>query len=175
MNSKEIADVNCRSMRTCGAIPVDPLKQKGSVLNVRGFTLIELIMVSAVLAVLAAIAIPMWPRYKNMARASRAMSEIRTLEVAIAGYYADRGVQPPSLADAGYGTLLDPWGNPYQYRQAGGFRTFAATPVSPLSYDLWSNGANGASDPSGSIVTDVSADDIIRGRDGGFVGLASNY
>ncbi len=176
MNIKQKADVNCRDTRPCDVIPESPIKQNGSVLNARGFTIIELIMVVAVLGILTAIGIPAYNKYKDKARNARAMSEIRTLDLAISAYFAERGVLPPAgdLSAVGYGTLLDPWGHPYHY--AIGTRTFTGVPINPATYDLWSDGPNGATDPSGSVVTDpVSTDDIIRGLDGSFVGLAASY
>ncbi len=133
----------------------------------RGFTLVELLMVSAVLAVLVAIAIPMWPRYKNLARSSRAMSEIKMLETSISAHIADRGVRPANLNDIGYGELLDPWGHPYKYEAAG--RTF----VGPINsdYDLYSEGADGTHVQS---IID-SPDDIIRATDGSFLGMAAKF
>lgn len=156
----------------CRAMPVTSPALNGATRDDPGFTLIELLVVLAILAILVTIAIPAYNNYRDLARTSRAMSEIRTLEGAIAGYYADRGAQPPDLTAAGYGALRDPWGNLYQYA-APGTRTFTGTPINPASYDLWSNGVNGQYDPS--ILTDKSKDDIIRGLDGGFTGLADNY
>ncbi len=135
----------------------------------RGFTLVELLMVSGVLAVLVAMAIPIWPLYKNMARSSRAMTEIRSLETAINAYVADRGALPPNLEALGSGTPRDPWGNPYRF-VVPPTRTFVGSPLN-TDYDLYSEGADATHVDS---IID-SPDDILRVRDGYSVLLAQKY
>lgn len=162
-------------MSYSGKYPVDTMavsnpERKRAVSGNRGFTLIEILVVVVIVGILATIAIAIFPLYRDAARSARAASEIHTIANAVSGYYADRGAYPPSLNEVGYGALNDPWGISYQYSQTPGARTFASLDINS-DYDLWSKGANSLSDPS--IVT--SEDDIIRGRDGGFVGLAKNY
>jgi general secretion pathway protein G len=146
---------------------------QGTVLDNRGFTLIELIIVSLVLMILVAMAIPSYINYTKTARVSRAAAEIRTLEAAITAHYNDRGAYPAGLADVGFGTLSDPWGRAYHYTPGGGARTFAGQQNS--DFDLWSDGDDGRTDASGSLVAPDSKDDIIRFSDGSFCGLAVLY
>ncbi|MSM40221.1 MAG: prepilin-type N-terminal cleavage/methylation domain-containing protein [Geobacter sp.] len=138
----------------------------------RGFTLIELIVVTAILGVLALMAIPAYNSYVNSSKIARAEGDIRTMENDITAYLVDRGTLPDNLNDIGRGTLRDPWGNPYEYYN---FAVGGKTPLQDLGlhdlnseFDLYSKGPDGASaadysDPS-------SADDIVRSGDGGYVG-----
>lgn len=78
-----------------------------------------MMVVVAMLGTLAAIAMPMYNNYLEKARVARAIAEIRTIEKAIDMYGMTAGVLPDSLADIGWGTTLDPWGNAYEYLKLG--------------------------------------------------------
>jgi len=54
-----------------------------------GFTLIELLIVVAIIAILALIAVPNFLEAQTRAKVARAMSDLRTLHVAINSYYVD--------------------------------------------------------------------------------------
>jgi general secretion pathway protein G len=79
-----------------------------------GFTLIELMIVIAILGTIAGIGIPLYANYIEKARVTRAIAEIRMLEKEIL-LYSDDDDLPNSLDDIGRAGLKDPWGNPYQY------------------------------------------------------------
>ena len=144
-----------------------------------GFTLIELLIVIAIVLTIAAIAIPDLMAALDQARIARAVSEVHTLEDEITLYLTINGQYPDSLAAVGYGGLLDPWGNPYQYLNHASMRGNGQARkdrfLVPLNsdYDLYSMGKNGASMPP--ITAKVSQDDIIRASDGSYVGLASQF
>lgn len=84
-----------------------------------GFTLVEMLVVVAMVTTLAAIAMPMYNQYLEKARVARAIAEIRYIEKSIDIYGMTAGVLPNSLAEVGWNLTLDPWGNPYEYLKLG--------------------------------------------------------
>jgi len=80
-----------------------------------GFTLVELLIVVAIIMTLAAMAIPSVVQSIESARVAKAIADIHTLETDIMLYEVTDGKLPDTLADVGRGDLLDPWHNPYQY------------------------------------------------------------
>lgn len=57
--------------------------------NQKGFTLIELMIVIAIIGILAAIAIPNFISYRNKAYCSRAESDATAIQAAIASYFSE--------------------------------------------------------------------------------------
>jgi len=119
-----------------------------------GFTLIEIMVVVAVIGILAAAIIPQFMTTKYEARVGAAKGDIAVLEAALEQFNIHMDRYPTS--DEGLKVLIDapageekkwrapyikqlrndPWGNPYQYRYPGQHH--------PTSFDLWSRGADGA-------------------------------
>ena len=66
-----------------------PLKGNEAIMNKRAFTLIELLIVVAIIAILAAIAVPNFLEAQTRARVSRVQSDMRTLAVAVETYTVD--------------------------------------------------------------------------------------
>lgn len=138
----------------------------------KSFTLLELLVVIAVIAILSAIILPAGMQAWSRAYIKKAESAIAALEVAINMYKTDIGYYPESggvWADSallvtaltqysggspgnwhgpymsfkldeldGSNNFLDPWGNPYRYREPGS--------NNPASYDLYSYGPDGEND-----------------------------
>ena len=72
--------------------------------NGRGFTLIEILIVMAVLGLLVAIAIPQFMSYRSQAVDAEMKSDLRNTAIAIEAYFAKQGVLPASTAEiSGYG------------------------------------------------------------------------
>jgi len=67
--------------------------------NEKGFTLIELMIVIAIIGVLSAIAIPQFANYKRRAANSAAMSDAKNLATAQEVYHADNNIYASSLED----------------------------------------------------------------------------
>lgn len=60
----------------------------------KGFTLVELVVVIAILGILAGIAIPRFMSATETARGAKTVADLRTLESAAVMYYAKTGVVP---------------------------------------------------------------------------------
>ena len=94
--------------------------------RIRGFTLIEVMVVVVILSILAAIIVPKVMDRPDTARLVKAQSDIRALESALNLYKLDNFDYPTT--DQGLEALVpkyidrlaaDPWGNPYLYLSPG--------------------------------------------------------
>ena len=145
-------------------------------------TLVEVLIVMAMVGTLAAIGVPAYNNYIDKTRNSQAIEDLRFIEAAIKMYLTDRGVLPDALNQVPSTQLLDPWGNPYRYYRILGRSTGEINGQArkdrmnvPINsdFDLYSMGKDGRSQQP--CTSQHGRDDIIRANDGAFVGLASEY
>ena len=144
----------------------------------RGFTLIEIMIVIAIIGCLSAIALPNYLKYKNNAMIAAAVADVRIIERQISLYVFDNAGQLPNNLSVlpNIGMLNDPWGNPYQYliinggKPPGLRKNMSDNPVN-TDYDLYSLGKDGLSKPQ--FKFNESFDDVVRAYEGRYVGLVS--
>ncbi len=155
----------------------------------RAFTLLEILIVMAIIITLAAMGIPAFADAIDSAYVAQAIGDIRTLQIEITRYAVVMGELPDSLNELGISDLVDPWGNQYVYlnfanaakdSKWGGSETGTGKPrkdrfLVPINttYDLYSMGEDGETDED--LLADKSQDDVVRGNDGSFIGLASQF
>ena len=72
----------------------------------KGFTLIELMIVVAIIGILAAIAIPAYQNYTKRSHVSEGLSLAGGAKTAVTEYYSSKGAWPTSNAQAGIATTI---------------------------------------------------------------------
>jgi general secretion pathway protein G len=142
------------------------------------YTVIEMMVSVALVGVLATLAALTYNSATYKGQVATAKTDIFTLSSEVATYASTHDTYPASLSDIGESAKLDPWGNPYVYYnvfangKGGARKDHALNPIN-TDFDLYSMGKDGRSKPQ--ITQKDSLDDVIRARDGAFIGLASDF
>ena len=147
-----------------------------------GFTLIELMIVIAIIGILSALSTIKYFGYIERVRVARAILDVKSLQTEIDATMFEGGPPPASLGAIGL-VRTDPWGLIYDYlplRNAAGQKINTGSArkdrfLVPLNddYDLYSRGKDGRTRPI--LTSPQSQDDVLRANNGAFIGLAVHY
>jgi general secretion pathway protein G len=142
-------------------------------------TLLELMLAVVMVGILMAVGYAGYRQVTERMRISRTVADLSDIQLAVDKFELNRGALPSTLNDVGFGGMLDPWGNAYQYLNIADVMGMGAVrkdrnlvPIN-TDYDLYSMGPDGQSRPP--LTAAASRDDIVRANDGRFVGKAEDY
>lgn len=147
--------------------------------NPRAFSLVETLVVCALLSTLASLAAGIYVSALKTARVTRAIGDLHAIGLDVQQFYLRHNRYPTTLAEALPLPPNDPWGRPYVYTDLSqrGSRGRARKDgrLNPINsdFDLYSVGADGRTTTP--LTAPLSKDDVIRARDGAFLGLASDF
>lgn len=148
----------------------------------KGFTLIEVLLIVAILATLLVVAMPGFQRMFDKAKISQASSDIAVMGNNITDHFMDYGQYPETLEELDHPKRYDPYGFAYEYLVIFGKNKSDISGkwrkdrfLVPLNYDfdLYSVGKDGKT--SAPLTAKASYDDIIRANNGRFIDIASKY
>ncbi len=160
-------------------IHLNPFERRKSRWRLRGMTLVEIMVVVAIIGTLSMMAYPFFRSYITRSQLIRTIRDLCVIEGELTTYSLSAGGVPESLAAIERDTVLDPWGNPYAYVKYSSQTSYDVFRkerfLFPINeeYDLYSCGPDGDSEPG--LSAPVSQDDIIRANDGAFIGRASEF
>jgi len=149
--------------------------------SARGLTVIEVLIVLAIVGVLAGIALPKYLDYRERIRVAQAITDIAAMNAKARAYMLDNKTPPDSLSAINATSAIDPWGRPYVYLKLLGAskgvigkarKNKGLVPINS-DFDLYSVGRDGIS--AGPLTAGASRDDVVRANDGRFIGLAADY
>jgi len=98
----------------------------------QGFTLIELMIVVAIIGILAAVAIPAYQDYTKRANVTEGLGLASSAKVAVTEYYNSKGVMPTNNTSAGMALAISIAGNAVQ---SVGLSTTAPFGIINISYN----------------------------------------
>ena len=116
----------------------------------RAFTLIELLIVVAIIAILAAIAVPNFLEAQVRSKVSRTKSDMRSMATGLEAYYVDNNNYPPDFSQFAR--------NPARYGTLMGRLSHLTTPIAYLTSvfpDIFADAVanNGARRPNGAVLS----------------------
>lgn len=144
----------------------------------RGLTLVELMIVVAIIGILATIAIPAYKDYQERARVAAAIQDIAAMGTIIEQYFQENRKYPDSLVDVKLDTRRDPWDQPYVYLNltgpgnGGARKDHALNPINTY-FDLYSIGSSHNTHVQ--VSNSRSKEDVIWGRDGKFIDVGAKF
>lgn len=140
------------------------------------FTMIELLMVVAILGVMVMLAVPLYSKMVTNVKIARAISEIRAIEKGVLASAAENQSYPASLNAINLDSWRDPWDQPYQYlniANGGAPRQDEFFGDLNTDFDIYSLGSDGVTTQ---LISDAEGvDDIVRASDGGWLGLGGEF
>jgi len=158
----------------------------GICFHLNAFTLIEVLLIVAIIGTLLALLIPSYSNLLEKARTNHAIADIAKISCKLDEFLTDYGTLPETLNEPIQISepldLIDPWGNPYEYLVIlgkkkndiqGKWRKDRFLVPLNSDYDLYSMGKDEES--RAPLTARPSWDDIVRANDGGFIGLAHKY
>ena len=93
----------------------------------QGFTLIELMIVVAIIGILAAVALPAYQNYTNRAKVTEALSVAAAAKLAVAETFTSNGALPTTNTEAGLPASSDMNGTDVLSVQVGGSGVITVT------------------------------------------------
>lgn len=117
----------------------------------RGFTLVELLVVMAIIAILSTLLILQFNVARSKARDTKRIADIGSLQGAIEQYYNDKGgLYPPS---------------PLAYADLSPYLNVSTLPTDPLSNAVYYYAVNGVTRTKYSIYTELERDNVVTKSD----------
>ncbi len=145
----------------------------------RGLTLIELLLILALIGSIAAIVLPAMIGALHKAKINKAIGDIATISSHVNRFQRDNERWPTDLGELGPVPRVDPWGFDYVYRSSDAAdwngRRRRDRWMNPLNwdFDVFSIGPDGDSRPP--LPPPVSHDDIVRANGGSYIGEAWKF
>lgn len=161
----------------------------------RAFSLIEILIVVALIGTIMAIALPLYSESLDNARVGRSIGDIQAIGREIELFWFENGRYPVNLAEINRNNVLDPYGNLYVYAViepaggkkggggggrgggggGGGYQGRKDKFLVPVNsdFDLYSMGKD--EETAIPFTAAQSHDDIVRANNGAFIGLAEDF
>jgi general secretion pathway protein G len=150
-------------------------------LRVSGVTLLELMITLSIIGILSSVSLHWVGAAKEEVKDQSVVGDLLEIESKLMMFYIQHGRYPDTLAEAG-AEMNDPWGNPYHYLNVkpddkgkvpkGARKDKSLHPVN-TDFDLYSAGEDGQTNAP--LTAKSSRDDIIRGGNGSYYGLAESF